>query len=814
MRILDWKSLSPPERRAALQRPAQRDAESVAAEARKIIGRVRRDGDAALREFTQEFDGVRLESFVVTPQEFLAAQRALTSVQHAAIDRAMSTVHAFHAAQLPAPLRLETAPGVVCERISVPVRAVGLYVPAGSAPLPSTAIMLAVPAGIAACPVRVMCTAPTRDGAADPAVLAVARKAGVEHVFKVGGAQAIAAMAYGTATIPKCDKLYGPGNAWVTAAKLLVAGDPAGAAADLPAGVTEVMVIADEGARADFIAADLLAQAEHGADAQALLLTTSAALAEAVARQVERQSTTLSRVAILARSMANMRLLIVDCLDTAFAIANDYAPEHLLLEIREPRAWLARVSAAGAVFLGGWSPESMGDYCSGPNHTLPTYGFAKSYSGLSVEDFQKRITVQEISPAGLQGLGPTAKVMAALEGLDAHAAAVTVRLEALAAEGTLSADPTAAVSVPAALESAGACPATPVDPVLSLARPDIRGIKPYSHAAWLPSLTRLHANEAPWRPAGDTTFAGLNRYPEPQSQALIERLAAQYGVAPACLLATRGSDEAIDLLSRIYLRAGRDCILQCAPTFGMYQVAARIQGAGVVEFPLERARGWSLDPEKLLAAWRPDVKLVYLCSPNNPTANLLDAAALDSVCGALDGKAMVVIDEAYIEWSRTGSLTPWLSRYRTLAILRTLSKAHALAGARIGALLAAPELIQLAKRVIPPYSLAQPTVEAALRALEPAEIAASQARLEALLQEREYLRQGLQASRLVETVWPSDSNFLLIDCRDADRFMQNSMAGGSIVRDLRANPMLSRSLRVSVGTRAENDALLDSLEAA
>jgi histidinol dehydrogenase len=809
MRILDWKSLSLPERRAALQRPAHRDAKSVAAAAQEIIDRVRRDGDAALRELTQQFDGVLLESSAVTPQEFLAAQSALTSVQHAAIDMAMSTVHKFHAAQMPAPLRVETAPGVVCERISVPVRAVGLYVPAGSAPLPSTAIMLAVPAGIAACPVRVMCTAPTRSGAADPAVLAVARKAGVERVFKVGGAQAIAAMAYGTATIPKCDKLFGPGNAWVTAAKLLVAGDAAGAAADLPAGVTEVMVIADDGARADFVAADLLAQAEHGTDAQALLLTTSATLAEVVARQVERQSRTLSRAAILAQSVANMRLLIVDSLETAFAIANDYAPEHLLLEIREPRAWLARVSAAGAVFLGSWSPESMGDYCSGPNHTLPTYGFAKSYSGLSVEDFQKRITVQEISPAGLQGLGPTAQTMAALEGLDAHAAAVTIRLEALAVPGAVK----AAAPLAAPLQYAAAYPVTPADPVLSLARPDIRGIKPYSHAAWLPSLTRLHANEAPWRPAGDTTHAGLNRYPEPQPHALVERLAALYGVAPACLLATRGSDEAIDLLSRIYLRAGTDCILQCAPTFGMYQVAARIQGAGVIEFPLERARGWSLDPEKLLAAWHPDVKLVYLCSPNNPTANLLDTAALDAVCGALDGKAMVVIDEAYIEWSRTASLAPWLSRYRTLALLRTLSKAHALAGARIGALLAAPELIQLARRIIPPYSLAQPTVEAALHALEPAETAASHARLEALLEEREHLRRGLEASRLVETVWPSDSNFLLIDCRDADRFMQSSMAGGSIVRDLRANALLPRSLRVSVGTRAQNDALLDSLEA-
>jgi histidinol-phosphate aminotransferase len=347
-----------------------------------------------------------------------------------------------------------------------------------------------------------------------------------------------------------------------------------------------------------------------------------------------------------------------------------------------------------------------------------------------------------------------------------------------------------------------------MNPVVSLARPEIVTLNAYAHAAWLPSLTRLHANEAPWRPTGDTTAAGLNRYPEPQPRALIERLAALYGVAAANVLATRGGDEAIDVLSRIYLRAGADAILQCTPTFGMYQVAARIQGAAVIDSPLDAERGWALDPERLLAAWQPNVKLVYLCSPNNPTANLLDTTAVEAICRALDGKAIVVIDEAYIEWSRSPSLTRWLNRFPTLAILRTLSKAHALAGARVGALLAAPELIELAKRVVPPYSLAQPAVEAALRALDPAEQAAGLVRLEGLLAERDYLGNGLAASPLVDRVWPSAANFLLIDCRDADRFMSNALAGGLIVRDLRAHPALPRSLRVSVGTRAQNDALL------
>jgi histidinol dehydrogenase len=437
MQILDWTSLGAAQRTAVLRRPAQRDAASTLKAAQDILDAVRRGGDEAVMALSEKFDAVRLPSLRVTPQEFTAAERALTAPETAAIERAISNIRRFHAAQGAPPLRVETAPGVVCERFSVPIRAVGLYVPAGVAPLPSTAIMLAVPAAIAACPVRILCTPPAQDGSVNPAVLVAARRSGVDQVFKAGGAQAIAAMAYGTATIPKCDKVFGPGNAWVTAAKLLVAQDPGGAAADLPAGVTEVMVIADDTARADFVAADLLAQAEHSREAQSLLVTPSAILAAEVARQVRRQMALLSRAGILAESVNHMRLLLVDSLDTAFGIANEYAPEHLLLEIREPRAWLNRVSAAGAVFLGHWSPESMGDYCSGPNHTLPTYGYAKAHSGLSLEDFQKRITVQELTPAGLSGLGPTAQILANLEGLDAHAAAVTIRLAALNESGPL-----------------------------------------------------------------------------------------------------------------------------------------------------------------------------------------------------------------------------------------------------------------------------------------------------------------------------------------------------------------------------------------
>jgi histidinol-phosphate aminotransferase len=348
-------------------------------------------------------------------------------------------------------------------------------------------------------------------------------------------------------------------------------------------------------------------------------------------------------------------------------------------------------------------------------------------------------------------------------------------------------------------------------PLLRLARQDIVALRPYSHAAWDPHLLRLHANEAPWRAAADKTVVGLNRYPEPQPAVLIGRLAEVYGVPATQVLATRGSDEAIDILSRLFLRAGQDAILQCTPTFGMYQVAARIQGASVVDVPLDRSNGWRLDADRVIAAWNPRIKLVYLCSPNNPTANLLDIDAIAAVCAALDGKAIIVIDEAYIEWCERGSVAAWLERYSTLAILRTMSKAYALAGARLGALLAAPPLIALARRIIAPYCLTQPTIEIALQVLEPSALDEMRKRIAALTFEREYLHRGLKSSPLVSRVWPSDVNFLLVEATDVDEFLCRTRAAGLIVRDLRKNPLLPSSLRVTVGTRTEHDALLGFL---
>lgn len=431
MQIIDWQTLDESAREAALRRPAQQSNDALQTQVKALIAAVRAEGDAALLRLTAQFDGVTLQDLRVGEEEFATAESQLDPADLQAIDIAIANVRAFHAAQQLAPLTLEVQPGVRCERLIRPLGAVGLYVPAGSAPLPSTAIMLAIPAALAGCPRRVLCTPPQRDGRANAAVLVAARRCGITEVFKVGGAQAIAAMAYGTTTVPKVAKIFGPGNAWVTAAKQLVASDPDGAALDMPAGPSEVMVIADGAANPEFVASDLLAQCEHDTKAQAVLVTDSRELAQRVQSALSNQMATLSRRAILEKSVDSSRLIVVPDLATAVAVAERYAPEHLIVQTRAPRQVLDQISTAGSVFLGPWSPEPMGDYCSGTNHVLPTYGYARSYSGLSLHDFSRRMTVQELTADGLRQLGPVAARLARLEGLDAHAAAVDLRLRTL-----------------------------------------------------------------------------------------------------------------------------------------------------------------------------------------------------------------------------------------------------------------------------------------------------------------------------------------------------------------------------------------------
>ena len=431
MKRLDWNTLDEAARRDALARPTQVRAQELQQGVAQIVAQVRAQGDQALRDLSAKYDRCALDAIEASEAEFAAAETALDPALKAAIHEATGRIEIYHRAAAPQPVGVDTAPGVRVERLLRPITRVGLYVPAGSAPLPSTALMLGVPAKIAGCREVVLCSPARADGSCDEAVLYAARVTGVHKVFKLGGAQAIAAMAYGTDSVPRCDKLFGPGNAWVTEAKLQVSGDPEGAAIDMPAGPSEVLVIADADANAAFVAADLLSQAEHGPDSQVILLSPSAALLDRVADEVARQCATLPRSAIVGKALAQSRLIQVDSLAQAVAVSNRYAPEHLILQVAAPRGLLDGIESAGSIFLGPWTPESVGDYCSGSNHVLPTYGYARSYSGVSVASYQKQISVQEVSADGLRAIGPCTITLAAAEQLEAHRRAVSMRLEAL-----------------------------------------------------------------------------------------------------------------------------------------------------------------------------------------------------------------------------------------------------------------------------------------------------------------------------------------------------------------------------------------------
>jgi histidinol-phosphate aminotransferase len=345
----------------------------------------------------------------------------------------------------------------------------------------------------------------------------------------------------------------------------------------------------------------------------------------------------------------------------------------------------------------------------------------------------------------------------------------------------------------------------------SLARADIRSLQPYQHAAWKPTLERLHANEMPWRAQGDDSALGLNRYPEPQPPELIRRLADLYNVQPNQIIAGRGSDEGIDLLVRVFCRAEHDSVVICPPTFGMYKVCTKIQGAALIEIPLLKEAGFALDSEKLLSTWRPGVKLYFLCSPNNPTGNLLDVAAIERLCRELDDKALIVVDEAYIEFSAQPSLTRLLSKYANLAVLRTLSKAYALAGARCGAVIAHPDVISLMARIIPPYALPVTTVQAVMQFTSREQQVLSSQRIAVILDERVKLADRLRALPAIRRVWPSDTNYLLVECVDADRVLQAMQDVGLIIRDQRGQALLPSCLRITVGTPEQNERLLRAI---
>ncbi len=427
MKTYTYNQLSDSEIEALCRRPKM-DFGSVFGQVQPILDEVESNGNKAIREFTQKFDGVDPDPLVVDPNDIPIN---LSDEIISALDRAMHNISKFHQRQITDEIEVETQDGVVCRRVAKPIERVGVYIPGGTAPLPSTAMMLCIPAMIADCKTIVLATPPDKNGEIPESVAYVAQKTGVSKIVKAGGAQAIAGMALGTESIPKVDKIFGPGNQYVTAAKMMLQNSEAMVSIDMPAGPSEVLVIADETADPEFVAIDLLSQAEHGADSQAILVATKETELSAISDVLDKQLADLPRKEFASKAIENSFIVVVDDSKDAIKFSNRYAPEHLIINTKDSDYLAAKVTNAGSVFIGPWTPESMGDYASGTNHTLPTYGYARMYSGVSLSSFQKFITMQKISEKGLQDLGPTVEILAELEGLDAHKKAVSLRLRKL-----------------------------------------------------------------------------------------------------------------------------------------------------------------------------------------------------------------------------------------------------------------------------------------------------------------------------------------------------------------------------------------------
>jgi len=429
MKTIFWNNATPNDKEAVLSRPLHKSDLSLTQSVQHILADVKAHGDEALYRFSQQFDHVDLKEWKVPSQVLANALAALSPSLRQAIENAKANITTFHRQAYPTDTKVETLPGVHCQLLWRPLEVVGLYVPGGSAPLFSSVLMQAIPAHIAGCPHILLCTPPQKDGTIHPAILAAAQLCGITNVYALGGAQAIAAMAYGSTSIPKVDKIFGPGNAYVTEAKQQVSQDPLGAAIDMPAGPSEVMVIALPEAHPSWVAADLIAQAEHDIQAQAILVTTDDVFAQKVEKELQFQLASLPRRAIAEQSLADRRVVIVPDMATALEVANRYAPEHLIIHNDDAETWLPHIHHAGSVFCGSFTPESAGDYASGTNHVLPTNGYARAYNGLNIYSFMKSMTVQHLTRKGLHTLSDTIITMAEAEGLAGHARAVSIRKE-------------------------------------------------------------------------------------------------------------------------------------------------------------------------------------------------------------------------------------------------------------------------------------------------------------------------------------------------------------------------------------------------
>ena len=833
-----------------------------------ILADIRARGDEALLDYTRRFDRVpatQAADLRLTKADLQAALDSLPATERTALERAAERIRRYHEHQRAASWMYTEADGTRLGQRVLPLDRVGLYVPGGKAAYPSSVLMNAIPARVAGVPELVM-VVPTPDGVRNPAVLAAACLAGIEEVYTIGGAQAVAALAYGTPMIRPVDKIVGPGNAYVAEAKRRVFGT---VGIDMIAGPSEILVVSDGSVPPDWVAVDLFSQAEHDEMAQSILISTDAAFLDAVAESVARLLPAQPRQAVIGKSLADRGALIrVDTLEQAAGLVNQVAPEHLELAVRDVDGLMTHIRHAGAIFMGRWGCEALGDYCAGPSHVLPTMRTARFSSPLGVYDFQKRSSLIEPSAEGADHLAKVAATLARTEGLEAHAQSAEFRLASRQADA------------PGAVVPITQQPAMATQAAVRVARhvrPDVQAM----HGYVVPDATdaiKLDAMENPFRlpealqaELGRTLAAlAINRYPSGTTyRALKQAIAVQDGLLGADaqpdvsrLVLGNGSDELISLLCQLVAQPGA-VVMAPAPSFVMYEMSAKLAGASFVPVPLQA--DFSLDLPAMLRAietYRP--ALVFLAYPNNPTGNLFDTAAVQAILRATDG--LVVLDEAYAPFAGGASWMSQLDAWPNLAVMRTCSK-WGLAGARLGYLAAQPVWTEPLDRIRPPYNISVLDAEATRFALQHFEVFAQQtaalcearttlvARLQALVGP-----QGALGVNGLDTVYPSAANFVLVRVADvvageatpavagghagarsgsvpagggqgssdapagtpatapvaqpsrATRVATAMRERGVLIKDAsRMHPLLANCLRLTVGAPAENEVMLAAL---
>ncbi len=742
--------------------------DDVRSETQAVLLDVKRRGDRAVVDLTERFDGVRLAQTRVSSEAIRAAMDNLDPGLRRALDVAAANIEAVHGAQRFHEEPVDVVRGVRVWREWRALHRVGIYVPGGRTVYPSSVLMLAIPARLAGCQEIVMCSPPQRDGQVAPAILAAAGLSGVTEVHAIGGAQAIAAMAYGTESVRRVDKVFGPGNAYVTAAKLAVFGE---ASIDMPAGPSEILILTDGSVPAAWVAADLRAQAEHAPDARAVLVSTDPAIAADVRNLVDGELAEQVRVLTAAK------------MDEAVAFANDFAPEHLTLACSEPERWLARISSAGSVFLGPFAPAAAGDYATGANHVLPTGGASRSFSALGVDAFGRTLQVQSLDRDGLARLEPVVDALAGAERLAGHAASVRVRRTG-----------SAVFSRPNGPRPRGA----------------ILQMQPYeweppsariASEAGVPEtdVVRFDTNTSPWPGASLSELGALalNEYPDTSYTTLTSALAAYTGASPDEITVGAGADEILDLLAKAYVGAG-DPVVLSRPTYAMFRIVSEMAGGRVEAVP---GRDLDVDQDRFLQRAR-HARLTWLCNPNNPTGELLPAAFIEGLAETSPG--VVAVDEAYFEFSAV-TAAGLIARFPNLVVIRTLSKAFGLAGVRVGYALAGPAISAALGRVRPPGSIS--VVSEALGVRSVTDQPGMRERVSRIVACRETLSRDLSGLGL--PVHPSAANFLLV--HTGEGAAPWLLRRGLVVRTFPSGSPLAGFIRITVRTAEENARLVDAL---